>query len=348
MKTKNKMGLDRLLDLIKSGKSPAEISRRFDIPKQTLDNKIQKLKKFGCIEKKGYGVWEYLKEVPKEPKGSMEGKGQIRGHAFIWKIDFFGNDIGWKTKIKSYKKKKLTFQKICNNKVFRTIYNNRKIWLTNKGMIIYEPLCFYGGSSFKVKGTAVFEMDQLIKDFFKELNIKFRVYRFTTSREHYGIIKNELARQHNERKEKLAIRGEDGTIWMWIDDSKGLAELENNEPVVNRQVQKWWNKKKKNNFAVDDDLILDNFKESAKQIKKNAENLDYHAENMKSHVGAIRVLAEKEETSSRIVKELGEGVKELVRVVQDLKENINKTPSEIRDQGKGSSINKNSNLYWGV
>ncbi len=158
-----------------------------------------------------------------------------------------------------------------------------------------------------MKGKAVFEMDKLVKAFLKELNLKFKPYRFTTSREHYGILKNELARQYNDKGKKMHIRSEDGTIWMWIDDSKGLGgELENDEVNTSRQVQNFWNNHKAHNFKVDAGFILKRFKESAEQIKANAEHLGYHAENMRNHIKAVQII--------------GTSVKELTKVVKKLKE----------------------------
>lgn len=309
MKKKEKLGLDIILNEIKSGSNPSKISEKYNIPKQTLTYSLEKLKKMGCLEKIGYGVWKVIKEVPKEPKGSKRGDSdfsrEIRGHAFIWKIEFV-QPYDWFKTIKNYKKKKLSFSLLCNGKMPRTILNNRKIWFTRRGLTIYEPLDFMGKSSFQVKGTAVYEMDRLIKALLREINLKFRGYRFTTSREHYGMIKNELARQYNDKKEKMVIRGEDGTSWLWIDDSKGLGELETQDPNISRQVQNFWNSHKKKGFKVDADFVTENFKESAKQIKQNAENLDYHAENMRSHVGAV--------------KELALGVRELREEIKSMRE----------------------------
>lgn len=299
MKEGEKMGLVSILDLIKSGKSPSQISKSLKIPKQTISYHVDKLKKLGCIERKGYGVWQYLKplkQVPIRPKGSQVGQNgtcsnmkEIRGHAFIWKIEFIEPYI-WINALRYYKKKKLKFSLICNEKVPRTIFNNRKIWLTKRGLTIYEPIDFMGKSSFEVKGKAIFEMDLLIKNLLKELNLKFRQYRFTTSREHYGMIKNELARQYNDKKKKMHIVSEEGTVWLWIDDSKGLGELETQDPSISRQVQNFWNDHKKHKFKVDANFILKGLDKMTKGITKNANHLGYHAENMRSHVGAIRKL----------------------------------------------------------
>jgi len=309
MKEAKKFLLVQILKEFKLGSSPSKISKKLSISKQNLNYYVGKLKKLGCIEKKGYGVWEYirpLKEVKslttrqydRKPSKSFTSpkKKEIRGHAFIWKIEFV-EPFDWFMIIRHYRKRKLTFNLMKHNKILRTIFNNRKIWLGKKGITIYEPIDFIGRSSFEVKGRAVFEMDLLIRNFLKELGLRFRPYRFTTSREHYGIIRNELARQYNDRKEKMHIRSEDGTVWMWIDDSKGLGELENKEPNINRQVQNFWNDHKNHKFEVDASFILNGF-------DKLTGNLNYHAENMKSHVDAIKILG-------KSVQELTERVKEL-------------------------------------
>lgn len=312
MVNNKKLGLNQILNLIKSGSNPSKICEGHKIPKQTLDYRISKLKKLGCIEKKGYGVWEYIKEVPEVPKDTRKGnsdfKKQIRGHAFIWKIKFY-NPILWERKIKN---SSIKYSLICRNKVFRIVFENRKIWLTKDGMIIYEPIDFMGDSSFEVKGQAVYNMDLIVKKLLKRLKITEQKYKFTTSREHYGIIRNELARQYNERKEKMQIRGEDGTVWLWIDDSLSLGELENNEPVVNRQLQNFWNDHKRTGFGMTPSVIMEGFNQSSQQlnlafkgIKQNAEHLEFHAENMRTHIKAVQ--------------ELGSGVKELTKIIKELK-----------------------------
>jgi len=308
MKTGKRLGLDQIITDIKSGLNPAKISEKHNISKTTLDYSISKLKKLGCIEKIGYGTWNVireLKEVQKRAKGHKEVDSdfpikEIRGHAFIWNIEFV-EPYNWFNSVRKYSQKhsKLHFNLICNGKVPRTILDNRKIWLTKKGLTIYEPLDFFGKSSFETKGTAVYEMDKLVKKLLKILNLNFKKYRFRTSREHYAMVKNSLAKQYNDKKEKMIIKNEKGTTWLWIDDSKGLSELEAGEPNVSRQVQNFWNNHKKYKFNVNADFVIKNFKESAKQIQKNAEHLAYHAENMRSHVKAIQKLGKAVDTLTR-------------------------------------------------
>lgn len=301
------MELVQILNLIKAGETPTSISKDHNIPKSTLSYSISKLKKLGCIEKLGYGVWEYKKEVPIVPKDNITtqigtSKKQIRGHAYIWNIRFL-EQINWEKRIKN---STLKYKMICHKKVFRILYKSRKIWLTRKGMIIYEPIDFLGKSSFTVKGTAVFEMDRLIKDLLIRLKQEFIPYQFTTSREHYAMIKNELARQYNDKKEKLFIRNQEGTIWLWIDDSKGLNELETNDPKLSKEVQDWYNNHKKHHFKVTPDFLLN-------AILQNTKNLDYHAENFRSHLEINKQIAN---TQAELVNE----VKKLSGIIKEMKE----------------------------
>lgn len=311
---KNKLVLADVLALFKEGKNSTQISKELKISRQTFQWYVDKLKNLGCIEKIGYGVWNVVKDVPVVPRGSIKGDSdnspkEIRGHAFVWKIEFV-NPYDWKKAMRDYRKKKLTFSWVCQGKVPRTILNNRKMWLTRKGLTIYEPLDFMGRSSFQVKGTAVFEMDKLIKEFLREMGLKFKYYRFSTSREHYGMVKNELARQYNRRKEKMVIRSEDGTSWLWIDDSKGLGELETGEPNISRQVQNYWNDLKKSGFKTNATYIEENFKESAKQIQQNTKNLDYHAENMRSHVQAVKDLSAGVKKQNKLFERIAKALEE--------------------------------------
>lgn len=293
-----KLGLVPILNLIKAGHNPTQISKRLNVPKQSISYYIRELKRLGCIGKAGYGTWKFIKEVPKEvsirPKGTHVGQSSylskqksVRGHAFIWKIEFY-DPIDWHKIIKQYKKSTLTFHKIGKGKGFyRTIHKNRKIWLTNDGLIIYEPLDFFGPSSLTVKGEAVFEMDLLVRDLLRKLGIGFRDYRFTTSREHYALIKNALAKQYNDRKEKLYISNDEGTVWQWIDHSKGEHERETNEPIVNRQIQNYENSHKKFGYKHDANFINDldgKVNSHDKTIEKSMTVLEGYAKQISLHL----------------------------------------------------------------
>jgi hypothetical protein len=300
MKEAKKLGLVQVLTEIKKGLSPAQICKKYNIPKQTLQYSVSKLKKLGCAEKVSYGIWRYIKEVPKEPKGRgkrYETSKQIRGHAFIWKIRFIQNNINWRKRLVRYN---IPYSNICNGKVERIIFKGRKIWLSKKGITIYEPLDFLGSSAIQTKGKAVWELDQLIKSLGKKLNLNLNFYKFTTSREHYGLIKNELAKQYNNKGEKLYVRGEDGSVWLWIDNSHSLHELENKEPILSKKIQDWYNDHKKHNFEVTPSFVL-------QAINQNTQNLNSYAIHLKSHVKSIKTLGKSVQDLTEIINQMKGG-----------------------------------------
>lgn len=273
MKTNKKVILYLIVSKIKAGKNPAKISKELKINPRTLQYYIRQLTKDGIIKKESYGVWKVEKEVSKTTKAHQKKyQKQIRGHAFNWKVKF-PFQIDWKRRLKQ---SNIKYQLIgIKQTTPRIIFNNKKIWFTKTGLVIYEPKSFFSPSSHTSKGYAVFELDRTIKQLGRKLKINLDKYQFTTSREHYGLIKNELARQYNDKKEKLYIRDDKG-IWMWIDDSHSLSELENNNPIINRGVQNWYNDMKQTNFKVTPSFITNSFNQILQVQQMNADNIVKH------------------------------------------------------------------------
>lgn len=311
-KRSKKVILHLIISEIKKGNNPSKISKEYNIKPQTLNYYLRQLKQNRIIEKQFYGVWKVLKEVSKSTKAHKNSK-QIRGHAFNWKVRF-KQEINWKRRLEI---NKIKYQLIgINNSTPRIIFNNKKIWLTKTGLVIYEPQSFFSQSSFTSKGMAVWELDKTIKMLGRHLKIDLGVYQFTTSREHYGMIKNELARQYNDKKEKLFIRDDNG-IWMWIDDSHSLNELETNKPKNSRGVQKWYNDHKKHNFKVTPSFVLNT-------MNGIQQNQLIFAENMESHINAIKIL--------------GKEVKGLSRTIKGLKKDKQNLQLELKNQKRISDF----------
>jgi len=272
MKKQKKLRLHLIYDEIKAGKNPSKISKEHNINKKTLQYYLRQLKKNGQIEKVGYGIWKVSKEVsisskacPKEVSilsDKIDKKKEIRGHAFNWKVKFKWN-VNWEKRLKN---NKINYKLIGINKSTpRIIFRQKKIWFTKTGLIIYEPISFFSASSYTSKGLAVYELDKTIKALGRLLKIDLSKYWFTTSREHYGMIKNELARQYNNKGEKLYIRDDKG-LWLWIDFSHSIHEIETNKPKESRNVQNWLNDHKKHDFKVTPSFTLEAFGKVAKSL----------------------------------------------------------------------------------
>lgn len=294
MKKREKFELDRIFELFKKFKNADKVANELSISKSNLSYYTKKLKYLSVLRYEGNGVWDVYGDLKVVQKSvgthsplvteflKNNPKKQIRGHAFIWKIRF-ERDFDWQRLLdnSTFKKK---YRKQSSGKVLRIMFKGRKIWLQEKGAAtIFEPFDYFGVNSHGAKGLAVWNLDLLLKGLMKKLGQQMCRYKFTTSRVHYALIKNELARQFNDRKEKLIVKTEDGTEWLWIDFSKGDGELEvGNLPEgevekTSFESQTWWNDKKKNGFITDSFFLSqlneakNNFNEIGKMIKEGSE-----------------------------------------------------------------------------
>jgi hypothetical protein len=281
-----KFELDSIISRLKEGKKAKEIAKELNISNSNLSYYLGKLKKDSLIKYKGNGIW-LVQKLPPTPSTQKK----IRGHAFVWKIEL--KEINWK---KYLDNSKINYKEQSNGKVLRIFFLGKKVWLTKKGMVIYEPYNYWGSNSYEAKGKAVFNLDRFIKNLLFKLKIRELPYKFTTSREHFAIVKNELARQYNDKGEKMYIENEGG-VWMWIDFSHGINELENNNVDTNKMVQDFWNDNLKHKFQVTPSFILN-------AINKVTQNQQMFAQNFESHVEAIKTLSEKVKELSEVIKEL--------------------------------------------
>lgn len=269
MKKRNKFELTSIISLFKENKKAKDIAKILNISNSNLSYYVGKLRKQGILKYKGNGIWLVQKSVPTPlPKKTHF----VRGHAFIWKIEY-NKHLDWESKLI---KKRIRFKKQSSGKVLRIIFNKRKIWLKEKGIIIYEPFDYFGDNSYQAKGKAVFYLDKLLKELFDKLGMNLISYKFTTSREHFALLKNELARQYNDKGEKMHIRSSEGTEWLWIDDSHGFNELETNEMNVNKQVQDYWNDQKKHKFQVTPSFLMESIGGLVQTQQMNANNIIKH------------------------------------------------------------------------
>lgn len=291
-----------ILNLLKQGKSPSNISKELSISMPNLAYYLRKLKENGFIKKIGYGTWE----VKNLALTTLPKKNKVRGHAFIWKVRI-------PKEIRGLIQERLTNIGFTQaGKTKRIIINNKKLWIGKENIIVYEHKSFYGDNSIESRKYAVIELIEALEGLERALQVKLRPYVFQPKREHYGLIKNELARQCNRNKEKIIIRDNLEGEWLWIDDSDSLGELEtggNKALVRNVQVQKWFNDMKKHNFEVTPSFTLN-------AINQLTNNLNYHAENMVSHVEAVKILGSAVEDLVVEVKELRKQNEEMSKLLQ--------------------------------
>lgn len=289
-----------IFNQIKEGKNPAKICKDLSISKQKLNYYIRRLKKEGHIVKRGYGVWEALKEVKISTKDTYPKEVKtVRGHAFIWNIKLPREIKGWLNRKEILAKNNIAYKEVGLKGTPRIFVNKRKVWLGSKTLTIYEPASFYGSNAIESKKYAVITLLETLKKIESKLGINLRPYTFKPAREHYGLLKNDLAVQCNRNKEKIAVRDIAGQLWLWVDDSLGLGELETGGVQAlpnNLGVQKWFNDHKKHNFEITPTFILN----TMNGIQQNQLVFD---RNMKSHLEILKRLGDEVQGLSKTIKE---------------------------------------------
>tara|TARA_Y100000310_G_scaffold256113_1_gene263822 strand:+ start:313 stop:1284 length:972 start_codon:yes stop_codon:yes gene_type:complete len=298
---------------IKEGVRPSEICKRFNISKQKLNYYLSTLKRSECIKKIGYGLWEISGEFneKKVKETTRITKYQpvkikpdfVRGHAFQFKLKI-PKLRNWEKREEILKKKDIEFKQLKHllGGGQEIKIKDKKIWLTNKSIIIFEKSSYLAKTAKESRRYAIYDLFELVRSLESTLGANFKInkrYCFKVSRQHYALVKNALAEQYNGDGKKLEVYSEDG-LWFVIDNSYNLNEAETVHPKT----------------AVDDSTKVQNFFNGLKvtedytpqimikAVTQNAENLNNYAVHLKSHV--------------KSVKQLGGGVKELNKLIKKL------------------------------
>lgn len=294
-----------ILDLFKQGKNTTEVSKELNISKQKLTYHTHKLRELGFLEKdKNIWIVKNSKKADLEHTLNWKDK-QIRGHAFIWKVKPIRN-YDWKLLLE---KNNINY-KLVRGYTPRIFIKNKKVWLGKETIAVYENKSFYGKNALESRKYAVIELIEVLRELQRQLGISFK-YFFRTTREHFGLIKNELAQQLNRKNEKLIIRDNLDGEWLWVDDSEGmLGELETggkgftqDRAKLNIGVQKWYNDHKKHNFEVTSSFILNSLNILTQTQQKEAEKWNFYAKHIESHTKAIIQLSNKMDKLIGIKKE---------------------------------------------
>jgi len=295
-----KLFLLDILTALKEGKRPPHISKELNITKQLLSYYMGKLKALGYIKKVGYGVWEVTERSTKLTKDTRE----VRGHAFMWKVKL-PKIQNWKDRVKVLEKLGIKYKLIGPyQKTPRIMFKDRKIWLGNKYLIIYEPKSFIGHNATESQKYAVNSLKDLLEALEYKFKVSFKIkgnYEFKVRRQHYALMKNLIAKQCNKEGKTLQIFYE-GDLWFIIDNSHNLQEAETvhtpTAKIDNLGFQNYMNSNKRTDWKVTPEFVLN----TMNGIQQNQLIFD---KNMKSHLA--------------ILKKLGEAVDELTKEIGRLK-----------------------------
>ena len=264
-----------ILEKIKKGSNPNQISKELGKSKQALNRYIATLKREGCIKKIGYGCWEFIKDfdVKQVNKTAVIGRNDsdkmftslrpdmVRGHGFLINFRVPRNLKNWSKREIILKKLKVIYKPYYVGGIERgqTItFRNKKVHLTNKSIIFNFQESYLSETALEVRKTLIFDVLRLIRGLEAILRADFKInaqYIFKVSRQHYALVKNALAKQYDKEGKKLEVYSYKG-LWMIIDNSLNLHELETLHKetalIDNLAIQNFFNYLKDNPVFVSD------------------------------------------------------------------------------------------------
>ena len=303
-----------VLSELKLSTNLGEIKKKLGISRQHLNYYLRQLKIKGFIVNQEDGWWELTKKGKNPTKyGFFLKKDSVRGHTYIWEVEIEKIPKNWNERIKILRHAEINFKLVGALKTTPRIkVLGRKVWLCNDHLRIFdtEKSSYYGNNAKESRINSKVQALKIITALQNKLGLKLDGNRLKFKKEHYALIKNDLATDQNRKGIIMRIKDDNGEEWLLVDDSLGEGgELENigkKAYKTNPQMQKWWNKKKENNFKIDDDYIQKGFGQTNDMIMQVTQNQMMFNQNFESHVSAI--------------KELGSSVRELTNQVKILQE----------------------------
>ncbi|MEK6883222.1 MAG: winged helix-turn-helix domain-containing protein [Nanoarchaeota archaeon] len=278
-----------IISLIRNKLTLREIASRLNVSEQRLNYYIRQLKRDNILIKLGYGTWKInennLKNMPKVTKTTKKTKKEnsIRGHAFVFTLKL-PNISNWFKREEYLIKNKISYKLIgIKNNIQSIKIRNNKIWLCNQKIVVYfkKGYSYFTDTSLEAKNYAIYDFLQLIRQLEAKLKTSFEInrkYTFRVSRQHYSLIKNSLARQYDREHKKLYVFGYDNKLWLTIDNSYNLHELEVLHPKKSQEdaniTQRFFNDLRSNPTTVSE--ILGIIKEQSLMQNAYNRNIELH------------------------------------------------------------------------
>lgn len=302
-----------IYNYIKIGLGPAQIAKKLKMKKPAIQYYINNLRANGLIEKLGYGVWIAKKDwqevqkttqvTPASCNLNLFKPDNVRGHAFMFKVKLPALN-NWNLRQEVFLKNNIDFKPLhIAGGGQKLTFRGRKVWLTNKSIIIYEKSSYLAPTGAISRRHAINELHKLLVGLENMLKANFKIggrYYFKVSRQHYALVKNALAKQFNEKGEKLNVYAENG-LWFVIDNSYNLDEAETIHPKTAltdiKKVQNFFNGIKKFDDFTPEFVV--------NSIAGVSQNQELYAKNIASHIKAIQDLGNGVEKLTRLVEQLG-------------------------------------------
>lgn len=305
---------------ISEGSYPAKIARDLGVSRQVVDYHISSLKDRKLIKMLGQGAWITVQDYkPKESKKSTRvaepqsdksfdtlKPDSIRGHAFQFKLGIPNSISKWTNERREKVLKKIGMNYTPLNHIFgggqKLVINDKKVHLTNKSIILYDKGSYFSENSRESLSLAIENSLNIIKVLEKKLKVSFaekEKYKIKVTRQHYSMIKNALAMMYNKKTGKNLSVYDDKGLWLIIDNSWNLNELECVHPRTaiddSEGMQNWMNSMKVTGFKVTPEFIL----ETMNGIQQNQLVFD---KNIESHLEVLHKIGSAIEELTQVFK----------------------------------------------
>ena len=288
-----------ILNELKSGTNLTKIKDKLKISKQQLNYYLRELKKKGFVHNKELGWWELTAKGKNPTKyGMLLKEDNVRGHAYIWEIEIENIPIKWNKRIELLKQKNINFKLVGALKTTPRIkVLGRKVWLCNDHIRIFdiEKSSYYGETAKESRINSKLAAMRVVRAVENRLGIRLNINRIKFKKEHYALIRNQIAIDQNQKGIIWRIRDDKGEVWVLIDDSlEEGGELETigkKSFKTNPKLQRYMNDLKDTSFKVTPTFILNGFNKQTEMISQVTENQMMFNENFSSHVLAINTLS---------------------------------------------------------
>lgn len=323
----------RLISLIDEGNNQKQISSILGWTKQRVKYHFSRLQTYKVITKVSNGVWEvntlkiedffktnfgkkiggcgsssFIKCTPKHFLPEYTPICNIRAHSFVFKIKI--SIPRWKEREQYLRHKHILYRNIKQGQAIDIKGNI--VWLCNNSIVVYfkEDKSFYTRSAEEGYLHAIKELNAIIVNLENKLNVSLRHskgYKVSVSRQHYAKIKDLIASKCNELNKKIEIRDKIGELWLLVDNSLKLNELEavknktsvnDMDNVVKPQLERMFN-----DWRDFPDKIMSPI-EITNSISQIVQYNKAYMENINTHITAIKELAKHSKEQTKIIKQL--------------------------------------------
>lgn len=307
-----------ILSFLKNSTNLTRLRKSLCLDKQNLNYYLREMVKDNLLVKKGRGWYEPLEKSKNVTKyGKKLVKDMSRGHAYVWNIYPKKFPEEWKNRLEILKKKKINHKLVGALKTTPRIKAmGRKVWLCNDHIRIFdiEKSSYYGDDAKESRENSTRKLYEIVYALENKLGFLFKPLNFSIQKEHYALIRNDLAIEHNQKGIIMRIEDEDGE-WLLIDDSLGeggeLETVGKRAYETNIPMQKWWNDLKEDNFETT----------KPKNIKSKFETIE---ENIEELTNLTLKSSQKQVDSAMVIKQMDMNIRGLTETIYQLVEVIKK------------------------